>query len=606
METVRRKILIVCFVIALATLLQLIRLNYIVEWSKSKNEFNEVDIGKKAALPSDTVKGLSKEKILIIYDEEEQESILVEKNIAQVLSYMKKSCDSKNVKEVKAIDDSYMSVILTLSEWNKFGDMNHLIQYIQKGGNVFFAQTPVVDDAFFSIYRKLGIYEVGPPIVHHGIELLSNILIKGKGTRVDEHFLSNFSLSVRLKDTCTVYAKSADGIPLLWESGLGEGKIMLFNGTMLDERMHRGIIAGALSFLNEDFIYPIMNTKVAFIDGFPAPINMESDDIYERYGKSPKEFYREIWWPDIVAGGLKYDVKYTGVFVQTYNDRVEPPFGNPIGLDGKSFTLYGRELLKYGGELGFQGYNHQPLTAKALTHIDLEYNVWPDTENMLLAVEEAVRFAKAGFPYYALRCYMPPSNVLSPEGRQALVAGMPDLKIISSVYQGDGEKDEYVQEYGVSSDGIVDFPMMTSGSFNDSDTYWMMLNGITSLGVFSHSIHPDAFLDPEKSRGYDWENIYREYTQLLKGLKNRYGWLRSMTVSQAAEEVKRLSVCDLYVQRHEENIRVYCNYFIEELQFILRTEKNIISAVDCEWKKIDDDFYLIRTEKPVFSIQLGR
>ncbi len=35
----------------------------------------------------------------------------------------------------------------------------------------------------------------------------------------------------------------------------------------------------------------------------------------------------------------------------------------------------------------------------------------------------------------------------------------------------------------------------------------MIYNGITINGVFSHFIHPDDILDPERNHGLSWESL---------------------------------------------------------------------------------------------------
>ena len=116
----------------------------------------------------------------------------------------------------------------------------------------------------------------------------------------------------------------------------GSGKIVFFNGTMLTEKMNRGLITGSLSFLNEDFIYPIINTEVNFIDDFPSPVPEGfSPSIKEEYNMTTKDFYREVWWPDIQKFGSKYDLKYTGLIIQNYSNKVTPPFNTVDSSKGK-------------------------------------------------------------------------------------------------------------------------------------------------------------------------------------------------------------------------------------------------------------------------------
>ena len=66
---------------------------------------------------------------------------------------------------------------------------------------------------------------------------------------------------------------------------------------MFNEKSNRGILAAIFSSFNNIDIYPIMNTKINFIDDFPSPIpDGTSEEIYEEYGLRIRRFYKEVWW----------------------------------------------------------------------------------------------------------------------------------------------------------------------------------------------------------------------------------------------------------------------------------------------------------------------
>ena len=56
---------------------------------------------------------------------------------------------------------------------------------------------------------------------------------------------------------------------------------------------------------------------------------------------------------------------------------------------------------------------------------------------MEVSLEEVYNFSKRAYPFYKFRLYVPPSNILSPQGRKAIIKSLPDLKIISSIYDED-------------------------------------------------------------------------------------------------------------------------------------------------------------------------
>lgn len=103
--------------------------------------------------------------------------------------------------------------------------------------------------------------------------------------------------------------------------------------------------------------------------------------IYRDYGINVRDFYANIWWPDILALAEKYGVRYTGVVIENYGDQTDGVIEHQ--METSRFQYFGNMLLRHGGELGYHGYNHQPLALGNVKYGDiLPYNTWADTEAM--------------------------------------------------------------------------------------------------------------------------------------------------------------------------------------------------------------------------------
>ena len=89
------------------------------------------------------------------------------------------------------------------------------------------------------------------------------------------------------------------------------------------------------------------------------------------------------------------------------------------------------------------------------------YRQWKSREDMRLSIEELNRFCTWLFPKEKFQVYVPPSNILSEEGRQILVEDFPQIRAIASIYFP-GEF-EYSQDFMVSEDGMIETPRIISG-----------------------------------------------------------------------------------------------------------------------------------------------
>jgi len=271
-------------------------------------------------------------------------------------------------------------------------------------------------------------------------------------------------------------------------------------------------------------------------------------------------------------------------------------------MDADNLIIYGREILRNNGELGIHGYNHQSLAERGYIKQDLDYKPW-EKEDMAGSIREVLRFARSGFPEYSFKNYVPPSNILSPPGREAIAAAMPDLVAISSIYLEGYTGDAYTQEFEVADDGIIELPRTSDGYANSHETNWSILNSVSSLGVYSHFIHPDDILDPERSGGKTWEILAKDYNDLLENVNEKFGWLRQMTATEGAFQVKKFEETKVYVSRKENGFEIFCNNFVKDMYFILRTEKKLMPQKDYNISNIDHGVYLIYTEKPHFTIE---
>ena len=137
-------------------------------------------------------------------------------------------------------------------------------------------------------------------------------------------------------------------------------------------------------------------------------------------------------------------------------------------------------------------------------------------EDMRLSIEELNRFCTWLFPKEKFQVYVPPSNILSEEGRQILVEDFPQIRAIASIYFP-GEF-EYSQDFMVSEDGMIETPRIISGYIIGS---YMETGAISELNfhyVNSHFQHPDDVLDTDRGVQEGWEklkNRLTEYTDWL-------------------------------------------------------------------------------------------
>lgn len=542
----------------------------------------------------------------VLYDSGDEVSVKIKNNASRTLQYMKKKNLSIDTNNGQINLKPCALTIITNQQLDPIGNISSLPEYVNNGGYVMFANWLDADNTFNQIYRKLGIISSSSPIQAHGIELKSNVLIGADNLIIDDNFVINTTNSIELDDSSEILATTLEGIPLMWRRDHGKGAFIVFNGTMLQEKVNRGLLAGGISLLEPDFIYPIFNSKQIFIDDFPAPIRKGiAPSIYEEYHKDIPKFFHDIWWPDMLKAAKSTDSKYTVALIQSYNDQVNPSFHSPIDEERHNLISYGRDVIKSGGEIGIHGYNHQSLQMDTEIADNYGYNVWPGINEMAQSISEVLEYANKSFPKYKIMSYVPPSNMISPEGRAALKQVWPDLTVISSLYEEDVTNMSYVQEYEVAEDGIIEMPRITSGYVDTPFEHWAEANAITSLGVYSHFVHPDDILDELRGKQLSWDQLYKGYSSKLQRLRKTYPWLRPMTATEGAIDIEKTLNSQVKWTYEVDAILGEITYFQHDNYFVLRTKRSITKLQNCTVNKIDKNTYLVKAEEEKFKIGLG-
>lgn len=593
----KKIIFILALILISGIALQLSRSSFVL-----KSVENELDLTVNAHLlhkSTSRSQSVSDAAYCILYNAEHEK---LKNNIEQTLHYMQKSYKSYDAALGKIELSRCPNVLLATAYLDDIGTVEQIEGYVKNGGTIFAMTTLEPTSLFITVSPHLGIISYSDFTTTTGIEVTSNFLIGAKGQFFFNEDLEDSSLNIAIESNISPAMKNLKGIPLLWAKPYGKGHFVVLNVNIAAEKYSRGIIAGMLSLSKETFIYPVINAKTFFIDDFPAPIAKGRNDIiYKEFKLDLADFYRNIWWPDMLEAAKKFNLVYTGALIESYEDNVTPPYDNSQDIELTYLVGFGRELINSDGEIGYHGYNHQSLTMDAAISKTFGYNHWHSLEDMENSLRELESYTNKAFPSYDVSSYIPPSNVLSMEARFILKKALPNLLVISSLYSEDISKRAYVQEFEVSEDKVVEMPRVSSGYFPTSINEWEIVNAITSLGFISHFIHPDDVISEDRSKG-GWTSMFEEFEQFFGDIHKRYPWIDATTATNGA--LKTASMINSTVRFHENSstIKGSIEPFYEQHDFILRTEKAIKKATHCTYEKIDENTYLVKATNTTFEI----
>lgn len=502
---------------------------------------------------------------------------------------------------------SFDRVILLMPSLDGLGThLSDIMSWVSAGGSLMLGMTPDNSNCLQAIASKLGIESAGYDYAKAESIVPSEDFMLGGGERYEFSDPFDSSLSVSLRDTAHLWAKTGDaGTPLIWSNDCGSGHTVVCNIGIYDKVM-RGFYASAISLLGDATAYPVINSAVFYLDDFPSPVPSGDGTYIKRdYGLSVADFYAKVWWPDLQKLAQKYGIRYTGVMIENYEDVVNQT--EPTRqADTTQFRYFGGLLLQMGGELGFHGYNHQPLALWDTDYGTLyDYKTWKNKETLVASLNELIAFQDEVLPNAHGSVYVPPSNILSARVRKIIGEDVPRVKTIASTYFEDGTDLPYVQEFGVASDGIVEQPRIVSGGMVD-DTY-MRLAAVSELNmhyVSTHFMHPDDLLDPDRGAKEGWE-VYKG------GLVNYLDWLaasapdlRHQTGSECSGAIQRFSSVTVSVDTSDDAWTLNLGNFHDEAWLMFRANNGEPGAVSGgEIKHLTGDLYLVKATDKTVTIE---
>ena len=500
----------------------------------------------------------------------------------------------------------YQTMVIAMPNLDPLGEhVLQIMQWVKKGGGVMFAMTPEKTGYLDVIGPQIGIessaYEY---VVTEGITPSKDFMLGGGQTYMfSDPFKS--SLSVALNDRAQVEAVSSNGrTPLVWRSSVESGTAVMCN-IGIYVKMVRGFYASAFSLLSSAMAYPVINSAAFYLDDFPSPVPSGNGKYIKRdYNMSISEFYSQVWWPDLVRLAERYGIRFTGVMIENYGDDTK---NDPVRqTDNTQFEYYGGLLLRQNGEIGYHGYNHQPLVLPNTDYgNEYTYVQWPNRKAIVDSLNELIAFQKTVLPAATSSVYVPPSNILSREGRQIIGEDVPQIRAIASMAFPPDSSLEYVQEFGVAADGVVEAPRIVSGSMVNNS--YMRLAAVSELNmhyVSTHFMHPDDLLDEDRGAKEGWETYRKGLEDYLDWLEQSAPSIRMQTGTECAAAVQRFSGLTVSMATSDDSWDLHLGNLIDQGWLMFRANSGTPGRVrGGSLTKLTGNLYLLKATSATVHIE---
>lgn len=535
---------------------------------------------------------------LIITEDDSTEAMGVDNSFSELLLSAKIGCDSVPASQLNAKNiENYDQFIITIYDLDLIRDhINQIFDEVAKGGGILFTIRPDPNLTFQAIYRKLGITSKADRLSKTiGIEFERELLIGGKNALTDFSFFDHSSIPVELDDSAEIYVRSADQyrLPLIWKYNFEQGQVVVVNSDQFTRPESAGILFASFGLLQEYFLYPIINSFTYYLDQFPGPLtSAQNEGIMDEFGRDNKSFFINVWWPDVINAGNKYDVKFTGLMVQSFTDDPKLPFQQEG--DEEDYEFLSSSLIHNHGEVGLLGYSLLPYCPALVTN---------DTASL----ENLGIFSSLAFAEYISSSSDQLVSTLAPAD-SANCNDVNELTQVSNklenlIIRDDQQVDAIIPGYYFQEkeSGMVTLPMENFGySLSDAEI-WRKLNLATTKFATVGSINPYDLLHQESS---SWTDLRSDFEDQLLWIRSTYPEMRSRTASEAAKATQRYSRIDYQYNLEGNSLLISTKNFYDESWFILNIGSTPTSITGGEMQQIGENRYLLKITEPVMSIEL--
>ncbi|MCR5610197.1 MAG: DUF2194 domain-containing protein [Lachnospiraceae bacterium] len=560
----------------------------------------------------------AKKDTLVLIDSKIDENKFYETDIVRIFHDFKANYDTFDVTEGKIPDNinEYKKLVLTFQSLEVFSgdDLMEIFKWVKQGGNLMTMAYLEPENNFSIYHEKLGItsYEWDNKTIET-LSVENDYLIGGN----KEYSLAGdgmVCLDLTVTDDSKVFLKANNKIPVLWEKNYGDGKFVCLNMNGYG-KTYRGLFATAYAMMGDYTVYPVINGSSYYIDDYPSNILERTNaDITKKYKMSQETFYTDVWLKDVLSWEKEYGIIHTGALIENYGDNMKAPF-KPESDSGKIKYL-GNTLVNKGNELGLMGFNHMPLCLNNFKYTEAynSYIPWESEEDMKEAAKAMYDYGKKLFPKEEFAVYVPPSNIISQEGRKVIAETLPEIKAIAASYW-DGEC-VYEQEFEIDEYGIVNTPRIGAGCNMTDNDYMAAFSELNFHYVQTHSIYPDEAFYIDDASNIMWDNLDDKFREYLVYLNKACPDVRNLSGSDMAEAVRRFDKLSVNTYREGNSIYISLGGFYDEAYLFIRLNDSKLSdsvydinnseEVSIEggsMKRVANGLYLLHATKPELKIE---
>lgn len=451
-------------------------------------------------------------------------------------------------------------VIFCSDSAGSYADLAELEKFIAKGGRVILAAGLAEGKKESRLWPVFGIREMSAGEDCHELVFEKPLLpVQPEKAYFDG---KSGSAQIQTRADASVYIRDEkNDAPILYTYDWKKGGVCLINGTFLADIRNMGLLTGAISVLEPDFIYPVLGVKAVFLDNFHR-ITSADDELCRRvYGYSAEGFIQDVVWPAFQGISLRTDTPYTFSILAAASS------GKELGaVNDALFTAIGRLVLQFGGELVYAA--DCPEDGKVVFDHDF------------------IDCFSSAFEGYPVRGLALENDHFFPE-----MADVPGADI--GFIRGSLESGDMRLSWG---NGYAVFPAATWGNSMEEGNLLAICSVLGAYGMVSHVFDISTLIAGDGDTAA-WDFYKKQIGLFESEILACVPWLEGRTLSQTGDDVRSYQDLDYGWIKDGSRIEFYCSGAVKGQAFFYHTDGRIAGAEGMAYQDVGNGYYLLRIQE---------
>lgn len=502
------------------------------------------------------VSGEEKPGVRLIGDEQKDIYKDIYRNTRQLFNNLHFTVIEETWLDAEKLDGEQL-IVFCDDSLSSYTDLTELGAFIERGGKVILAAglPEGYEDSY--LWPLLGIREKSVRENYNRLSFEGSLM----PLQFDEMVYDGYNVStwMSIDGEAEVYVRDADkDVPLLYTCEYGKGRICLINGTFLADVRCMGLLTGALSVTEEDFIYPVLGTKTVFLDNFPMITYINDKACMKMYGCSTESFVRDVVWPGFQGMSLRTQTPYTSGVLAVASEEDSFP-----AINDSLFTTIGKSALQFEGELIYAAncedtekifFNHQ--------FIDEFEEVFRNYEIQGLALQSD---------------YFTESMLEIPGTR---------IRTVRTRLDGEGAGFSCDKEY-------LEFPAATAGNSMEEGNLFAVTSVLASYGMVSHVFDINTLIAEDENTA-SWDRDKKQIDIFESEILQNVSWLEKRVLSQTGDDIRSYMNLEYGWKKEAGRVELKCSNMVKGQAFYYRTDEKITGAEGLTYEEIGNGYYLLR------------